>query len=351
MLVNWKIHRFEKNNEHFQSPDKSVTGLKYWFFRYWTSSDIEIDIIDYSRLPLLHHIEKNILKFYVWQSFKGFLRNDKYDVIISHSAQSGVLFAFLRLIFGQKSPPHLIIDPGCFNGARNNILELLPIKLALHSVAGIIYHAHVQESYYKRHLRYLIDRICFVPFGVDTEFFFPAQCVAKPMILAFGSIKRDYGTLLSAWRSLEFEKPELVIVGVDNMRQLGLKDLPKNTRVINRVSIDVLKKMMAEAMFVVIPLPYFGYSYGQMSLLQSMSMGKAVIVTKTPSTIDYVRDCVDAVFAEPYDIADMATKLEFLLRNQSLVERIGIEARRTITARFSEKIMSEKMFQFISKLL
>ncbi len=352
MLVNWKVYYLKEDDSSIQSPDKVVEGQKYWFFRRWQEDNVDIHVIDYSRLRFLHTLEKNIFKFYIYQSMPVLLNGTRgFDLIISHSAQSAVFFAFLRSLAGIRYPPHVVIDPASFNGGRDNLFEILLIKFCSRSISGIIYHSTFQFEYYKRHLPFLIERTKFIPFGVDTDFFTPMSLTVEPVILSFGERKRDYKTLLSAWSQLNVKDIRLDIVGIDSKKALGIYSLPHNVKFYRRVPIDVLKTMIAKAMFIVIPLPYYNYSYGQMSVLQSMSMGKLVITTKTPGTIDYVCDGNDAIFVKPYDVHDMKDKINMCIKNPELITQIGRNAREKVVRHFSEITMAQDIFQFVKQLL
>lgn len=168
MLVNWKIHYLSKDREDIQPPDKFVEGQKYWFFRYWQNSNVQVDIIDFTKLPFFHYIESKKLKFYIFQPIRGLIKSKKYDLIISHGAQSAVFLAFMRRIIKQKSPPHIVIDGGCFNGGRDDKTEISIIKFAARSLAGVIYHASIQREYYEGYLPFLLEKSQFIPF-IDVQ--------------------------------------------------------------------------------------------------------------------------------------------------------------------------------------
>ena len=350
MLVNWEIHYLSENREDIQPPDKVVEGKKYWFFRYWPSSDIHVDVIDFSRLPFLHYLEKNKLKFYILQILKAIPISKNYDLIISHSAQSAIFLSFLRRIVNKRRPPHIVIDPGCFNGARDSKFETSLIRYASKSINGLIYHSTIQEKYYKKHLPFLKRK--FIPFGVDTDFFKPMDNTTEEnYVVSVGYMKRDYATLLNVWSQIS-TKTRLRIVGIKN-KSSYIKNyaVPTNVELYDRVSINKLKLLIAEAKFVVLPLPYYKYSYGQMTLLQSMAMAKAVIVTKTPSTKDYIINGKDVLFVEPYNIGDMRDKIECLLDNPLLVKSLSKQARKTVEQKFNEKIMAQKIYAFANKII
>jgi glycosyltransferase involved in cell wall biosynthesis len=344
------MYYLSKDTDSIQSPDKVVYGKQYWFFKY-LPDDIDIDVVDFTKLPIFHYVEKRIFKFYIAQSLRILPYFKNYDIIISHSAQSAVVFAFLRSLIGEKNPPHIVIDPASFNGGRDNFLELLPIKFCARSINGIIYHSKIQYKYYKKHLTFLLDRTQFIPFGVDVDFFKPMDLLVEPYILSFGYLYRDYHTLLRAWKLLDKESVELRIVGINDIGRWKLDSFPKNVKIFPKVPISILKEMIAKALFVVIPLPYYEYSYGQMSLLQSMSMGKAVIVTKTPSTIDYIEDNFDAIGTVPYDEQDLAQKIRKCLDDKDFVYRIGKNARSTVLKKYNEKLMAERIYTFVKSIL
>jgi len=351
-LVNWKIHFLERDDETYQAPDKYISGKPYWFFRHFpTNIKVDVDVIDYSALPFMHKLESKYIKFYTIQAIKALINSRHYDLVISHGAQSAVAFAFLRTLMGKKMPPHLVIDAGCFNGARDDPRELMLIKMAARSLSGIIYHARIQYDYYARHMSSLLNRTVFIPFGVDSDYFFPQASETGDYILSFGYLKRDYSTLINAWRRLDIKSLKLHIVGMNKIGAYGISDLPKNIKCTPRVPISTLKNLIASARFVVIPLPYFRYSYGQMSILQSMSMGKAVIVTRTPGVIDYVIDNENGFFVNPYDINDLSETIAKLLKNPQLSSSVGHNARITVTADFNEKIMAERIYNFIMKTM
>ena len=349
-IVNWKIHYLAIDSEHIQPADKAIVDKPYWFFKYWPGRH-KVDVLDFSRLPVIHRLEKDNLKFFIIQALRAYPRLKHYDLIISHGAQSGVVLALIRQLLGKKHPPHILIDVGCFNGGRDNSHELRLVKYASQSISGIIYHAPIQREYYQEHLPNLIDSCFFVPFGYDADFFYPLEnAVSKNYIAAIGYQKRDYQTLIKAWKSIKSET-RLKIIGIKSLRHAGIDDkLPQNVDLLPYVPISELKKLIGGAKFVVLPLPYFKYAYGQKTLLEAMAMGKAVIVTKTPSTEDYVIDQKTGMFVKHNDVNDMQSKLRALLNNQILADRMGKEAFDIASTQLTAEIMSKRIFEIVKIL-
>lgn len=82
-----------------------------------------------------------------------------------------------------------------------------------------------------------------------------------------------------------------------------------------------------------------------------MSMNKTVIVTETPSSIDYLLDGKGSFFVKPYDVEDMRTKLKLLLNNKKLLANANRKSRPYVIEHFSKAQMAEKIEQFILTML
>ncbi|MEW6068096.1 MAG: glycosyltransferase family 4 protein [Nitrospirota bacterium] len=346
MLVNWDVHKADsKSFQELQPPNILEKNKAYWFFQYWTKEDIKIDVIDYSKVPVIHPIEKKLLRFYVVQTLKASLKLRKYDLIISHGSQSAIFLAFIRSLFGIKNTPHLIIDVGCLNGGRSSQPELSIFQFSMKSISGLIYHVSSQKTHYDRYFPFLSKKAFFIPFGVDTEFFKPLNVKQEDYILSVGYKFRDWLTLINAYSQIK-TNTALKIVGPEELNI----ELPENVYLQPYVPINTLKELILKAKFIVLPLVDLPYAHGQMTLLQSMAMGKAVIVTKVPSTVDYINDGENALFVRLNDVDDMRNKIEFLLHNPDEIFRLGENARKSIENKFTEKHMAESIYEAIREI-
>jgi glycosyltransferase involved in cell wall biosynthesis len=345
MLVNWKIAYSKDDIPDEQASNKVIEGTRYWFFKHWDEEGLTVDVVDFTRIPVIHKMESRFLKFYVSQTLKVLPDIDGYDLLISHSAQSGLLLAFMRSLAGKRNPPHIIIDPGSFNGGRARLAELFPIRMCLPSVTGVIGHAESQVPYYRKTLSLAPDRIRIAHVGVDTDFYSPREDSAtEDYVVCIGYLKRDWATLLKAWSSI-VHGPQLLIVGRE-----GLGDRVAGVNSVPYVPRSRLREIVRKARFVVVPLPYYSYSFGQISLLLSQALGKAVIVTKVPGLLDYVDDGRTALFVNPYDAEDMRKKITLLLSNPEMAGEMGREARKVVVSKFSEKEMGLEIKKAVDEL-
>jgi len=347
MLVNWKIEYCEETPSDKQPPDYYVKGEPYWFYRYFKEV-VEVDVIDIRSLPAIEKFEKNKLHFYIVQTVRAISKIGKYDLVVSHGMQSGVALSLWRRLFKTKTK-HLAFDIGSFNSSADSGFALKLMQFASKSLDGIIYHTSSQIAYYKRFFPWIVDKSHFIRFGTDLNFFnhdeLKKSIDADSYILCVGYSKRDWKTLINAYREIHTEiKLRMVgkvnseyssIAGVEQIPFLPIKDL------INQIY---------NAKFCVLPLEYFNYSYGQMTLLQQMALGKCVLVAKVPSIVDYVEDNMTAIMYKPGDVIDCQTKLKNLLDNDYLREKISKQGNDYLRLRCNEKVMAHEIENYLNLL-
>lgn len=163
-IPNWRVNRLSTDVPTIQAPDKQVQGEPYWFFKYFPEGT-QVDIIDIGKENQFRKIEHKI-KFYLVQPWKAFRARKHYDLVISHGAQSGLVYELLTS-FVKRKPQHLMFDIGGLNGARVNHTEMPLIRWALRKAPHIIVHASRQLSLYAKHYPKLAPKATFIPFGND----------------------------------------------------------------------------------------------------------------------------------------------------------------------------------------
>lgn len=348
MLVNWKVEYCDSPPEDRQPPDYVENGKKYWFFRYF-QDDVDVDVVDIRSFPALEKIEKDRLRFYVWQTLKVLPRLNQYDVVLSHGMQSGIVLCLWRRLFGKGRYRHIVFDIGAFNSAREEGKALKLMQFASRSLDGVIYHTGSQIEYYRKCHPWLLGKAAFIPYGADPEFFHAEASeppdMEKPYILCIGYSKRDWGTLLEAFSGVKTDV---------RLRLIGKEDIvcrDERVQAVGFVPVTELKKQIAGSLFGVLPLKSFNYSFGQMTLLQQMAMGKAVIAADVPSLRDYMKDEETALCYPPEDAAALADRIRTLLEHPGRRNEIGRRAAEEIRRRLNEKEMAARIENFINQIL
>ncbi|MBR5118969.1 MAG: glycosyltransferase family 4 protein [Muribaculaceae bacterium] len=348
-IPNWRVSRLKNDDATLQAPDKYVTRMPYWFFKHFKGQPT-VDVLDIGPENWWRKVEHKI-KFYISQPIKAFARRNRYDVVLSHGAQSGLAYELLAS-FVKKKPLHVMFDIGGLNGARINHFETPLIKFALRKAPVIIVHSSRQLEFYKQYYPSLYKKAHFVSFGTDFEFF---EDKVKDndidhILLSVGYAKRDYSTLCQAWKRANVNDYKLKIVGDDSLAN-QYKDCP-SIEFSGKIPIANLMSLTRRCAAVVVPLPEYCYSYGQMTILQSMAMGKPMIVSRTTSTRDYIDDAHGVIAVEPEDIDSMSQSIERLCTlNESELKQMGESNQAYVKSNFNETQMAEKIEEIITKYL
>jgi glycosyltransferase involved in cell wall biosynthesis len=98
--------------------------------------------------------------------------------------------------------------------------------------------------------------------------------------------------------------------------------------------VEYLRELINGAV-VVVPLAVDDISAGQMVVVQSMGLGKPVVVTDTPTIRDYVTDGYNARLVPMGDAEAMAAVIGDLLSSPAERKRLGANARATFDAKLS----------------
>ena len=355
MLVNWKVTYCDKVPAGIQPPDYVVKAQPYWFFRFMRP-EFDVDVVDISAPRCVEKLERKI-RFYIWQTLRVLPRLHHYDLVLSHGMQSGIVLALWRRLLGKGTYRHVVFDIGAFNSGRRSGRALRLMQFASRSLDGVIYHTRIQEEYYEACHPWLKGKTKFIPFGTDTEFFTAegTSTSKEPIdksesfekgryILSFGKIKRDWETLLKAYELSE-RRLSLKIVGNPE-----LSSGDPMVQILSPVPLADLQELIRGAAFCVVPLEVLPYSYGQMTLLQQMAMGKAVIAADVPSLAAY-HEGGGVCWYPPGEAEELAQKMNELAENPELCRELGKRAEQAVRTRYNEEKMAEEIQAFLLDIL
>ncbi len=346
MLVNWKIQYCQQRPSDKQPPDYCVAGEDYWFYRYFREKP-QVDVVDVSSFPWLERFEKNKLRFYVWQTLKVLPKLGRYDLIVSHGMQSGVVLSLFRRLLKTKAK-HIVFDIGSFGSAAERGMALKLMQFASRSIDGLIYHTGSQIDYYRGFFPWLVEKSRFIRFGTDLEFFSPSggeeKQQAAPYLICVGYAKRDWDTLVKAYRMVD-TNVKLRLVGHIDPQYANIPGVEQ----VDFVPIRELMAQISHAWAAVLPLEQFNYSYGQMTLMQQMALGKCVIAARVSSLVDYIDDDT-AVLYTPGDARDLADQLEKVLADPGFRDTIARNGQNHLRKNCNEAVMARQIEDFFHEI-
>ena len=177
-------------------------------------------------------------------------------------------------------------------------------------------------------------RIRRVSWGVDTDFFQPARAAEGRWFVCCGRSERDFPTLLRAAEHGHFHIKMVVPRDV-----LGGTKLPPNVELAGGPATryteaglayrDLVADVYASARAFLIPLQdHPGNASGYTNLIESMAMGKAVVMTRTGCLdLDIEKEGI-GIYVEPGDVDGWIKALKLLIESPKLAREMGERARR-----------------------
>jgi len=259
---------------------------------------------------------------------KLYMKLDNYDAVITQQdGHATFIIAFLNSLLKRKKCRHYVNEFITREKSTGfySYLKFLFLRFSLSSVYCIMCSSKAEIEYYKSTLRLKNTKFRFVPLATNPKFIEVKSDFVGDHIISAGRTGRDYRILLEAVKDL----PLRLILVADYSNLTGIP-LSKNVEVKYNIPLNELIGLTASARFAVLPLQDLSISVGQSVLLEAMALGKAVIVTRNASTIDYITDGETGILVSPDDSEDMKKAIMFLLKNPQKAAQIGARAREVI---------------------
>jgi glycosyltransferase involved in cell wall biosynthesis len=216
-----------------------------------------------------------------------------------------------------------------------------------------------------RSLGFIGRQLALVPYHVDTRFWRPRDGGAPAHIGSAGQEFRDYMTLLRAVDGLD--APVRIAAGSHwsrRARNFRARDIPPNVTV-GRIDYAGLREVYASARFVVVPLHDVDFQAGIITILEAMSMAKAVIVSRTRGQSGAVvgslmergrlRDIGESawpdhtgMYVPPGDHASLRDAITYLLERPDIAARMGAAGRAFVEAEFTLERFVDRMAALIA---
>jgi glycosyltransferase involved in cell wall biosynthesis len=220
---------------------------------------------------------------------------------------------------------------------------------ALGSVAAIVAYSEHEAADLEAWLRERGKNPCvvFCPFGVDTEYFRPPEASPTVDVVSVGADPyRDFDLLLDAAAGMPLTK-FLIVTTADRRQALGR--LPENVTVETDVAFELVRERLASARVVCLPVRLNTYSGATTVLLQSLALGKPVVVSRIPAiaTGYGLEDGDSCVFVEPGDGGALEAALSRLLMDPDAAAALGARGRHTVCELLSWERYAERIFELL----
>lgn len=285
--------------------------------------------------------------FSIWgTAWRLFRRRRHYDVVCTMGVRESMAYALLCRMAGVE-PKQIMIEVFIDAPRPSHFLWRFKTRFYGHLARrayGLLAFSRAEVQTIAARYGLPESRIHFVPLcgtcpPEDT------QEDAPPFVLSAGRTLRDYPLLLRIADQLNV--PLHVIAGQADLRSAAC---PGNVTVHHEVSRDVYLDDLRRCALVVLPLLPTERSTGQVVLLEAMALGKPVVATASPGTMDYVQDGVTGFLVPPDNATRLLARCRQLLRDADLRKRMGAAARDAVRERHMPDHFSEAALSAISAL-
>ncbi len=266
----------------------------------------------------------------------------RYDCVLSWSMRLGVNFGILKAMLKKKHPKHIFYDFH-LNLARKSLFyrwKKLLCHRALRGTDHVLTTSTREELLYSAMFRLNRKKITFFPIAAPMECLNSSPYNVKDYVFSYGNSDRDYDTLINAFRGLPYR---LYIL---TQSYQPPQNLPENVHVLKkkRVGKDLMD-LIGAARLVVIPLQQGDVAAGQTAMLESMAMGRPVIITENFATVEYAKHGETAFFCPPRDQECLRRLIRNLWQDSIYAERVGQAARRAVMP------LSQRQVDLLSQIL
>jgi glycosyltransferase involved in cell wall biosynthesis len=269
-----------------------------------------------------------------------------FDAVFSDGEHVGVPLA-LEMRWRRLQIPHLMLGHHLSTRAKRPVFRYLRPQARM---SRVLVHSCRQLELAGSELTISPDRLAFVQYGVDTDFWSPRPGQEEALVLAVGREHRDYGTLVAACEGL----PARVVVAAGSLfspraHQAGPGAWPANFDVAFAEPVR-LRELYARASVVVVPLVPNDFQAGVTVILEAMAMAKPVVVTATPSQRDLIDDGVTGVLVPAGDPARMGDAIAGLLASTAERRRLGDNARAAADPAFGLDVYADALAGHLAEI-
>jgi glycosyltransferase involved in cell wall biosynthesis len=245
------------------------------------------------------------------------------------SGRDGVITVFPQLAFVVGLHQRFARRPRavvawCFNlGGLYGGLKRAAARMAFARVDRFIVHSRGEIARYAAWLGLPRERFRFVHLQRADIVVTELEEQASPFVLAMGSARRDYATLFEAVRASRI--PTVVVAARHALDGLAV---PPNVEVRSSLTSEECRRLAQRARVNVVPVLNQDTASGQVTLVEAMRMGRAVVATDCMGSEDYVEHEVTGLLVPPRSVESLRGAIGRLWEDAPLRRRLGRDAAR-----------------------
>jgi glycosyltransferase involved in cell wall biosynthesis len=319
-----------------------------WLLPYISSDHHHFQIIPRPKpLGNWHNQASPVTSYNEWLTY---LEHGKNAI---QATKGGVITVFPQLastvgIYQQLGHPSVPVVAWLFNvGTCYPGIRRWLARASLKHIDRFIVHTRRECAMYSEWLGLPIERFEFVPYQTPDIPIKYEENTNQPFLVSIGSAHRDFATLFKVVEQLKL--PTVVASGP---RALSSFTLPPQVNAPLGIGKQECLKLSQEARINVIPLlPKADVTAaGQVTIVEAMRMGRAIIASRCNGAEDYVIDGETGLLVEPESTEDLAQAIESLWNDPMLRNRLGQAAKHYATENFSDESTGKALIKVLDSI-
>lgn len=279
-----------------------------------------------------------------WQQGSDAIRATEGGVITVFPQLAAVLGMLQQLQFGRHVPvvAWLFNVGTCQDGLRRQLS-----RASMQHIDRFIVHTQRERQIYSEWMNLPIERFEFVPYQVPEIPVTYAEETKQPFITALGSAHRDFPTLFKAVQRLNL--PTIVASGKAALEGLVI---PVQVKAPLGIKKSGCLRLAQQARINVIPLVPNDQvtAAGQVTIVEAMRMGRAIISTRCLGAEDYIIDGETGLLVEPHSVESMTQAIERLWNDEALRHRLGQAAQQYAADHFSDQAAGQRLGKLLDNI-
>lgn len=262
----------------------------------------------YTKKQMLFQFIKNIVRFL---TDTDILHGSKFDFVLANGILVTIPYLFLlRFVPFIKPRKNVIVTFFFLHSASENKWVQKLLKFIFNNEKVVLtVHSKNDKRYFEEIVGAKNCRVYYVPYCQDESPADDSCGKGQHYIFAGGHSNRDYECVLKAAEKVPYN----FIITCSDLNDISTS--LKNVRILRNLNFKSFNGYLKNSTIALIPLKYDIGSAGQAVALTAMSFKKAIIYSDAKSFSEYFIKNVSGLAYEIGNSNDLASKINYLLKN------------------------------------
>ena len=179
-------------------------------------------------------------------------------------------------------------------------------------------YSNFERQLYSEYFNIPIEKIDFIHIGLGVPKATQNPMMENDYICAIGGEGRDYKTLIETAKKME-NIQFVIVTRPENLRGL---EIPNNVKVHYNIPIDDVFNIIKNSKFAIVPLLHSEVPCGHITMVNTMHLGKAQIVTDSEGIKDYIKNGYNGMTYEAGNSEQLKSRIIELLIDKEKLEKL-----------------------------